>query len=153
MSTVAALALLSILAAGGASEVERFRTEAATILFEKGLARTEPGAFVCVDFEGKAPTEEMFARLRASRSREVGGPSECACTDSDSDSNVTCNRVGSSQPACSVSVSDLRFYSFENATGHLAFSCGWPRGGGEVARFEKHGDRWRYVGAQSLFAL
>ena len=52
-----------------------------------------------------------------------------------------------------MTVSDFEFRAFNNATATLLISCGWPRGGGEKARFEKIGKNWIYSGAESGIRL
>ena len=134
---------VSLLSAAG-DENALFRDSAIDILFAKGLAHSDPGSFVCIDIDGKAPDPAVLSRLSASTERELGPQSACECKDSEP--AYVCNRVGSSQPACSVSISNLQFHAFTNATGEFIASCGWPRGGGEVVRFEKHDGRWQDVG-------
>jgi hypothetical protein len=149
-TSLAATLLVSLLSAAG-DEIALFRDSAIDILFAKGLAHTDAGSFVCVDIDGNAPDPVLLPRLSASTERELGPPSACECKDAEP--AYVCNRVGSSQPACSVSISNLQFHAFTNATGQFIASCGWPRGGGEVVRFEKRDGRWQDVGTSGSIVL
>ena len=145
------LAALGPFAAPSPDELALFKDAASKLLVERNLGSTEQGAYVCVSIEGKAPTPAQLASYQRLGIREVGPPNECECKEHEPANQ--CFRKNSEQPACSVSVSEFKFLAFTNASASVVESCGWPRGGGEVARFEKREGAWVYVGASSHIAL
>jgi hypothetical protein len=141
----AALTLLLPSFAFALDETALFRQSATDVLVKKGLERADSDAFVCVSVENKAPSEAELTRFGALVGREIGRPEDCRCVDADP--LAVCTRVETHQAACTVYVTDIQFWSFDNARATMTVNCGWPRGGGETARFEKQADGWHYIEA------
>jgi len=151
MRLLALLVALGPSVASSADELALFKDAASTILVERNLAITEQGAYVCVSIEGKGPTPEQLASYQKLGIREVGSPNECECKEHEPSDQ--CFRKSSEQPACLLSISEFKFVAFTNASASVVESCGWPKGGGEVAQFEKREGTWVYVGASSHIVL
>lgn len=143
-----ALALLLPLPARALDETEQFRQSALEILIQKGLGRIEPGTYVCLDIDQRSASQTELARARSSSKREVGAADDCKCAEAEPADQ--CTRVGTSQRACMLSVYGFEFRAFTHARASMTVACGWPRGYGETARFEKRADRWQYIEAVSL---
>jgi hypothetical protein len=143
-----ACALLLPAAALAVDETALFHQSALDQLIAKGLGKTEPGTFVCLGIDHKSPDAAQLARVRQRHMREIGTLEDCKCVDAEPAS--VCTRSGTSQPACMLSVYAFEFRALTNARATMTVVCGWPKGYGETARFEKRDDDWQYIGAVSL---
>jgi len=143
--------LLGSLQASAAGDLAQFRESASLALVEIGLRDVPEGAYACVSVDDRLPSDEQLAAFRALHLRDVGGPGACVCVDGDPVGS--CTRVETGQKACVVSVRAFELQSTEHASAELLVLCGWPRGGGQFADFEKRDGQWRYVGARTYIKL
>jgi len=145
MKAAALILSLSSQLAWSGDELALFKESATQILVANYLGHTAYGAYVCISIEGKAPTKAQLASFQSLGIRDVGAPAACVCHKRNGDDE--CFRQNSSQLACVLSVSDFEFHAFTNASASVFQACGETNGDGEVARFEKRGEVWLYVGS------
>jgi hypothetical protein len=130
------------------ADVAAARNAVHAALVEQGFVHADallPHAYVCVGVEGAALGSEVRARLGDAARREIGGPKDCACVETESTHG--CTGKSAATPACIVDVSDFLLRSPDEAVAQLTVHCGWPNDYGEVARFVRSGDTWQYLGA------
>jgi hypothetical protein len=152
-SRIAAGALLSLgsVSAMAAGDLAQFRESASLALVEIGLRDMPAGAYACVSVDDRLPSDEQLAAFRALRVRDVGGPGACVCVEGDPAGR--CTRAANGQQACVVSVRAFELQYPDHASAELLVLCGWPKGSGQFADFEKRDGQWRYVGARTYIKL
>jgi hypothetical protein len=154
MSTFRALAawlLLAPLQVLAGTELAAFRESASLALVEMGLRDMPTGAYACVSVDDRVPSDAQIEAFRALHLRDLGGPGACVCTEGDPVGR--CTRAENGQPACVVSLRAFELHDTLHASAELLVLCGWPRGSGQFANFEKRDGEWRYVGARTYIKL
>jgi hypothetical protein len=148
---VVAFLLLVPLQVFGAGELAAFREAASLALVTIGLNDVPAGAYACVSIDDKVPSDEQLAAFRALHLRDVGAPGSCVCVKGEPADR--CKRFDSGQAACVVSVRAFELRDPLHASAELLVLCGWPKGAGQFADFEKRDGQWRYVGARTYIKL
>lgn len=103
-------------------------------------------AFVCVNVEGLPLSVARLAEYTSGSRRKLGVAADCHCREG-AQGQVCARTAAPKQPACSISVFDFSSAAADEAQVSYVVSCGWPRGFGEVSRFERREGRWKYVEA------
>ena len=146
-----AFLLLGPLIASAADDPAAFREAASLALIEIGLHDVPGGAYACVSIDDRRPSDEQLVKFRALGTHEIGPRDDCICVDSDPVDE--CLRLKGGQKACLVSVRAFELQDSAHASAELLVLCGWPKGTGQFADFEKRDGRWRYVGARTYIKL
>lgn len=132
-------------------ELELFRESASVALVELGMRDMPADNFACVSVDDRLPTDDQLEAFRDLHLREVGGPGACVCVKGQPSGH--CTRAETGKAACVVSVRNFELRDRTHASAELLVLCGWPRGSGQFADFEKRDGEWRYVGARTLIKL
>ena len=132
-------------------ELELFRESATLALVEMGMRDLPADTFACVSVDDRLPTDDQLEAFRDLHLRDVGGPGACVCVKGEPSGH--CTRAETGQSACVVSVRAFELRDRTHASAELLVLCGWPRGSGQFADFEKRDGEWHYVGARTLIKL
>jgi hypothetical protein len=132
-------------------ELALFRESASLALVEMGMRDMPVDAFACVSVDDRLPTDDELEAFRDLHLRDVGGPGACVCVKGEPSGH--CTRAETGQAACVVSVRAFELRNRTHASAELLVLCGWPRGSGQFADFEKRDGEWHYVGARTLIKL
>jgi hypothetical protein len=132
-------------------ELALFRESASLALVEIGMRDMPAGTFACVSVDDRVPTDDELDAFRDLHLHDVGGPGACVCVKGEP--NGHCTRAENGQAACVVSVRAFELRDRTHASAELLVLCGWPRGSGQFADFEKRDGEWHYVGARTLIKL
>lgn len=151
MSTSRVLSILWLGPALASAAEPTFREAASLALVEIGLRDVPDAAYACVSIDDRRPSDRQLATFRALGLREVGPRDECICVEGDPVDE--CLRIKGGQKACLVSVRAFDVRDAEHASAELLVLCGWPKGTGQFADFEKRDGHWRYVGARTYIKL
>lgn len=151
-SRILSILLLGPVLASAADDRATFFREAASLaLVEIGLRDVPVGAYACVSIDDRRPSDEQLAKFRALGSHELGPRDECICVEGDPVDE--CMRIKGGRKACLLSVRAFEQHDPDHASAELLVLCGWPRGTGQFADFEKRNGAWRYVGARTYIKL
>lgn len=129
-------------------ELALFRESASLALVEMGMRDMPADAFACVSVDDRVPSDDQLEAFRDLHLREVAGPGACVCVQGEP--NGHCTRAQTGQAACVLSVRAFELRDRTHASAELLVLCGWPRGSGQFADFEKRDGEWHYVGARTL---
>jgi len=151
VGVVASLLMLVSPPALAGIELELFRESASLALVEMGMRDLPADTFACVSVDDRLPSDDQLEAFRDLHLRDVGGPGACVCVKGEPSGH--CTRAETGQSACVVSVRAFELRDRTHASAELLVLCGWPRGSGQFADFEKRDGEWRYVGARTLIKL
>ena len=147
LAVVCLLVLVSPPASAGI-ELALFRESATLALVEMGLRELPADTYACVSVDDRVPSDEQLEAFRDLHLRDVGGPGACLCVKGEPSGH--CSRADTGRTACVLSVRAFELRDRSHGSAELLVMCGWPRGSGQFADFEKRDGEWYYVGARTL---